>query len=808
MTRHSAFLAFGSKRMDQSETLIRAANSISEEHDIDIVPWTDLDIGGTIMVNRICGAIAKSDLFICDLTYLNHNVLFELGYAIGQRKRIWVLLNNSIDDAAIGYRRFSVLSTLGYVPYQNSKHVVQQFSASLPHLTPYTFFSEQIEQQLVATEQSLRTTDIRALLYLQSPTSTDASMALSRELFHSKLSYWLDDPAEVPMQSLSWYAKHVFNSHGLITHFLSPEHTGWELNNAKMTLVSGLAHGFSKKVLMLAHGPYESVPLDYQDMLSVHDTAQQCELTAKAWIDQFRDPLLEEVTVAKRRRSLASASGNLQRISLGEYVSENEPDNLAEYFVETSEFSEALRSKHSVIVGRKGAGKTANLLMLRNRLQEDKRNHVCVIKPVSYEFQGLVRLLEKTENQAESSYLFESLWKFLIYSELAASVYDAIQTRPPHIGLEDNEAKFKEYIESSSDIFLDSFSLRLEQAVQRLYDMDNLDSAPDQRRRISELLHEEVLSEARKHLGKILTKKERVVVLIDNLDKAWVRGPTLDVLGAALFRLLSVSQSITRDFDRADHWREPVNLSVIIFMRSDIFNYIHRSAREPDKITPKVLRWDDKELLLRVVEERFLRSLPQLSDYSALWEEFFPASVGGMPARDYIAEAVLPRPRDLILFIKEALGNAVNRRHSAITEEDILGAEMRYSQHAFDSLAVEASSQLEHIEAVLLEFAGLNAVLETTEVAQAIRRGGIEDSRLALYIDMLVNLSFLGVETSAGDFVFFSDHNDVEREKTFTLAKRFLETSGRPQRFTVNRPFWSFLELKHDEALSRVSASA
>lgn len=46
---------------------------------------------------------------------------------------------------------------------------------------------------------------------------------------------------------------------------------------------------------------------------------------------------------------------------------------------------------------------------------------------------------------------------------------------------------------------------------------------------------------------------------------------------------------------------------------------------------------------------------------------------------------------------------------------------------------MEAGSRLEHMEAALLELAGLNAVLDATEVAQAIRRAGIINSNLELY---------------------------------------------------------------------------
>ena len=47
-----------------------------------------------------------------------------------------------------------------------------------------------------------------------------------------------------------------------------------------------------------------------------------------------------------------------------------------------------------LFVGRKGAGKTANMLQAAARLQENARNLVVVIKPASYDFTAFLSLLK------------------------------------------------------------------------------------------------------------------------------------------------------------------------------------------------------------------------------------------------------------------------------------------------------------------------------------------------------------------------------------------------------------------------------
>ena len=85
------------------------------------------------------------------------------------------------------------------------------------------------------------------------------------------------------------------------------------------------------------------------------------------------------------------------------------------------------------MIGRKGSGKTAILYKLQNEFLSDKRNHVCLIKPIGYELDGIVSMLNQTLPISEKGYLFESFWKYLIYTELAKSVYEDLSRKPIYI---------------------------------------------------------------------------------------------------------------------------------------------------------------------------------------------------------------------------------------------------------------------------------------------------------------------------------------------------------------------------------------
>src|SRR4051794_12274304 len=58
--------------------------------------WTENDIAGRELVDPILQNITKSPLLVADITYLNLNVTYEVGYAIGQSKRALLIRNTSL----------------------------------------------------------------------------------------------------------------------------------------------------------------------------------------------------------------------------------------------------------------------------------------------------------------------------------------------------------------------------------------------------------------------------------------------------------------------------------------------------------------------------------------------------------------------------------------------------------------------------------------------------------------------------------------------------------------------------------------
>lgn len=795
-TMPTAFFAYPTQPKDISELIENTINRINDDNVIHIRGWKEIPTTGNVIIDEVCEAIDDSDLFMCDVSYLSANVLFELGYAIAKNKKIWICYDASLQNSRNNLKKLGILESIGYTTYENSYELRNKFFSQEPYNdlqnTPYIHLIQ------AATSGKDRT-NTNKILYLKSEFQTEASVLLSSRLSTARLStadiqITYDDPQEASVPPLSWYVQNSYDSVAVIAHLTDEGRfqNSKTFQNSKYHITCGMAYGFGRNVLMLAHDPYKP-SVDFRNLLQIHTTAEECVNIADRWIINLEKSIQDQHN--KRLANLAEiATDNpLHSIDLGEFIAENESEELPDYFMPTSAYDNALKNSQTLIyVGRKGSGKTANLLTVASKLEDDVRNHICIIKPVDYEFEGILRLFSSRIADAEQGYFTESLWKFLVYTQLASSVYNDINiNRLPSIRSQ-QERDFILYVERHKKLILEDFTIRMENAIERLLEIDMSTGVSHQRTRVSEALHGEILSELRSLLGRVLEDKQRVCILVDNLDKAWWRKNDLTVLADFIFGLLSVSEAISKEFQKTGmNWRK-VNLSILLFIRSDIYSFISSVARESDKLIITRIDWSDATLLYRIIEERIVTSLDGQFSVDEVWTKFFARNINGVPVKQFLYDTIIPRPRDMIFLCKSALANAINRRHTRIEEDDIFKAIEDYSQHAFSSLLTETETQFENIEAFLYEFAGINSVVTKDSLITMALKANIPAEKHEQIIEALVDTTFLGLETSPDTFVFVYEY--IRKKVYQTLARKTAENTG-SERYKIHPAFYNFLAI-------------
>jgi hypothetical protein len=159
----------------------------------------------------------------------------------------------------------------------------------------------------------------------------------------------------------------------------------------------------------------------------------------------------------------------------------------------------------------------------------------------------------------------QSLWKYLLYSEIANTLALDIDRQPLESRDEAQHALLA-LLDRRSLNLRDSFSDRLERKIEEFRFQEELKTS------MSEDLHKGVLKELRIALLAVLQNKRRIAILVDNLDLAWDnRRDDLGALSSVIIGLLEAAQSVSDDFRRDEHRRGGLTASLAVFLRSDIF---------------------------------------------------------------------------------------------------------------------------------------------------------------------------------------------------------------------------------------------
>ena len=180
-----------------SETINAAAQEITQSGIALAKTWQDMQVAGRVVIDEICREIDKCSLFSADLTGLNQNVLFELGYAIGKDKQIWPIIDLSVTASTRDFDQLRTLTTLGYTNYSNSSHLTKAFySENLHSRNDETLFQR-------AIAPNIRTDAPSNLLYLRGRHETNADIKITKRIGAGPIPQIVDDPKESALQTLT-----------------------------------------------------------------------------------------------------------------------------------------------------------------------------------------------------------------------------------------------------------------------------------------------------------------------------------------------------------------------------------------------------------------------------------------------------------------------------------------------------------------------------------------------------------------------------------------------------------------------------
>lgn len=649
----------------------------------------------TSISHEILEAINSCEVFACDMTYFNHNVLFELGYAVAKNRYILMFLNENIAGAKEKYHEF-ILEDIRYTPITNANSILKSLQQGNHKKDLLGMFinTDNIQDKNID------------IFYKQSKVANQASLELTEtiNLFRSErfCKVVSDDVGEVSYKPLSWYFQNLVKSKITIIHFLGKNIEGELIENAKNSFYAGIACGFGAEVLLVAPSKYKA-PLDYHEILIQYAEINDLVDAVVNWLDKRT----EVPAVVKEQKIIAEEHElNLIKLGVGCDIAEEEQRELLNYFVFTSSYNSALTRQKSLLIGRKGCGKSAIYIKLLDELSKDDLNFVISLRPESDELLEDVEMSELFHSDASKRSFFFTVWKSVIYSKLAEAISQKLVKKSQYYyQCSQSEDALKDFVEKNKSFIKLNFLgvvREISKSIRGTRKIETADILQDLYRNYLGPLVKTVNN----YYESINAKYYKIVILADNLDKTWDSQHGLDVQAEMIFSLLQIENKIKEEL--TDRSGIHVDVKEIIFLRKDIFNYIRNHSVEPDKLAmmSHEINWEDyPELLKNLIENRFKYILGLTSDEdikNKAWEEFFAfKSKNKEHPYTKIENIVTRRPRDLIYFINRLFESAINNGHSKVEDKDLDYAINSYTNFLNTNLIAETKAEFPEIAEIL-----------------------------------------------------------------------------------------------------------
>jgi len=114
MTVRSAFFAYPDQPSELGTTIFDAINAHRQNTGADqILSWKEDQVAGKFIGQRITNEIETRDVLAADITRLNFNVLYEIGFGLGKGKRLLLLRHRAFADTQPSLAELGILDTLG-----------------------------------------------------------------------------------------------------------------------------------------------------------------------------------------------------------------------------------------------------------------------------------------------------------------------------------------------------------------------------------------------------------------------------------------------------------------------------------------------------------------------------------------------------------------------------------------------------------------------------------------------------------------------------------------------------------------------
>jgi hypothetical protein len=390
-------------------------------------------------------------------------------------------------------------------------------------------------------------------------------------------------------------------------------------------------------------------------------------------------------------------------------------------FLRTQAYEAALSGRKTLVIGRKGSGKSAICMQLAEGDQQASRTALITPDDAAgdelrrFELQGLTMQTAKS-----------LVWRYVF--AIQAARYLVTHSKDAHGKKSASVAALSKFLHANGEGDVDErFYDRVISGISRLQTSISLEAfgvkaSLDIKGQSEGAIASKQLDIIERGVAKAFTElacakqHDPFVILVDQLEEVW--SADLDS-NAMVNGLLIAGQHVSgRLYGGA--------LRCILFLRSDIYDSL--DFGEGDKFHSDEMRidWTARELCEVALARARASTGVALTD-AQMWMELFPGQVSGENVQDYILRRTLPRPRDVIQFLNQCRDKAGDRRHERITEQDVVDATQQFSEWKLRDLSKEYKLSYPYLEDLYVIFQNTGYI---------VMRGALQ-ARLDAHLEVL-----------------------------------------------------------------------
>lgn len=726
------FVAYASKDRilaDVISSAVRAADGGEHEYR----DWARQDASGAAIQHAVEGWLRDSAGIVADISLVNDNVTFEIGFSIGLGKDLRLVRHAERDFKHT--KDIGLLADLIHDAYGNQSQLTEILRKSAPPKNRWGKPRLDRDQPIYVMSP-----------HEQVPVAVRAYSLIKKTVREKFRSF---KPWEVGRITAAEVWENVSASLGVVTFWLegsSPEAT---VSNQRSMLAFGMARGLDIPTLLLAPTSAE-LPLDVSTKATRYSSLDALDPIFR----RFRDDVSDARQNYVEEQTLPLAL--LDRINIGDPAAENEQDRLSEYFLDTEEFRSTLSGQTNIIIGRKGCGKTAIFLQVRDRTRQDKRNIVVDLNPEGAQLVKLKERMVEIQSLGARKEFITAFWQYVVWLEIAYKILEKDE-RASRYDWELNQryerlqAAFKTRVDTGVGDFSERLRLLIELITAR-YETKSSEKPIVASSTILEIVYGQDVAAIRDEVLSYLRSKGRVLFLFDNIDRMRAPGGFDDGDAVVIVGLVESMQEMQRSFRRAK-----LEFQWAVFLRSDVYQFVCKTMADYGKLAERQVEWIDRALMSRLIATRIQAAAPdgRNRDWVTMWAEVSESEVDGKSAMDFMIDASMMRPRYLIRMFETAKRRAVNLGRQKIGQEDYKAALEELAWTALADLGRELTDVVSSAENLIFDVAELEGACGLPELRDAIEKRIGQAGLTERVIDVLLWSGCIGIDAGKGPTFIF-----------------------------------------------------